>query len=401
MKKLNELTNCAVRSCRRLLATACIVLAAPVFGAVTFPGTGAGAIPDGSTLTPSSSMAPRTLSFAVSGVTAPLTDVRVSITLTHPFLGDLDARLVAPGGAVSFPLFGRVGATTATSYGESNDLNGTYEFVDPVVTLENIWTVASGLFSSTDPIPQGTYATTPVGGVGVTSPPPLTNLIAAFAGLSTAQVNGTWQLEIRDWTNQDTGSVTAASLTLESAPPPVRLATAPSTLRFGANPAVGFGPALPVLLSAPTANGGTVVNVNTAANCSITGANAAQFAVVSDAVTVAGGQTRQLLVQFRPVGAGVRTASLSCPLTSSPVTTVSPATLQVALIGYAGDEPKPNCYDLDGNGTAAATVDGLLIVRQMLGITGAAIGQGITLSAPRNNIKKAVAFAKTRCGLPD
>ncbi len=386
---------------RASVTLACVTVAATSLAATTFPGTGPGPIPDGPSSTPTAPTTPLTISFAVSGVTAPLTDIRVSMTLTHTFVGDVEARLISPGGLVSFPLFGRVGVTTATAFGKSNDLNGTYEFVDPAVTLENLWSVAAALTSSADPIPAGTYATTPVGGAGVTDPPALTNLVAAFAALPTAQVNGTWQLRIGDWTSFDTGTVTAASLTLESAPPPVRLATAPSTLRFGANPAVGFGPALPVLLSAPTANGATAVNVNTAANCSITGANAAQFAVVSDAVTVVGGQTRQLLVQFRPVGSGVRTASLNCPLTSTPVTTVSPATVQVALVGYAGEEPKPNCYDLDGNGTAAATVDGLLIVRQMLGITGAAIGQGITLSAPRNSPKKALAFARTQCGLRD
>ena len=51
---------------------------------------------------------PLTIGFAVgSGVTAPLTDIRVSMTLTHTFVGDVEARLISPGGMVSFPLFGR------------------------------------------------------------------------------------------------------------------------------------------------------------------------------------------------------------------------------------------------------------------------------------------------------
>lgn len=396
------LTALCKRSIAGVFVVAGSVWASATAGAATFTGSGVGLISDG----PNSSAwvtagAPRTVSFTVSGMVAPLTDIRVSIDLTHTFAGDLEARLIAPGGTVSFPLFGRVGGTSSTSYGDGSDFSGIYEFVDPAISLENLWSAAAAGTSSTSVIPPGTYATTPIGGAGVTSPPPLTNLVAAFAGLSTAQVNGTWQLQVRDWTLNDTGQVNAASLTLESAPLPVTLASAPRTLRFGASPAVGFGPALPILMSAPASNGATV-NVNAAGGlCTISGTNAAQFAVVSDAVTVAAGQTRQLLVQFRPVGSGVRTATLTCPLTATPVTTVSPTALQTTLLGYAGTEPKPNCYDLDGDSTMAATADGLLITRHMLGFTGAAIGQGITLSSPRNSTKKALAFARTQCGLPE
>ena len=47
------------------------------------------------------------------------------------FVGDVEARLISPGGMVSFPLFGRVGVTTATAFGKSNDLNGTLRIRGP------------------------------------------------------------------------------------------------------------------------------------------------------------------------------------------------------------------------------------------------------------------------------
>ena len=134
--------------------------------------------------------------------------------------------------------------------------------------------------------------------------------------------------------------------------------------------------ALPVLMSAPTANGATAVNVNTAANCSITGANAAQFAGSVGRGDRRGRSKRgSCWCSSGRWAPGARTASLELPADINPSDDGLTGHRTAGGIGYAGEEPKPNCYDLDGNGTAAATVDGLLIVRQMPGITGAAIGR--------------------------
>src|SRR5262245_48802644 len=65
----------------------------------TFPGTGAGPIPDGLSGTPPMYGPPLVLSYAVSGITAPVTSVSVDVTLTHSWVGDLDMVLAAPGGS--------------------------------------------------------------------------------------------------------------------------------------------------------------------------------------------------------------------------------------------------------------------------------------------------------------
>jgi subtilisin-like proprotein convertase family protein len=181
----------------------------------TFPGTGVGAIPDGLSGTPPQFGAPLVINFAVSGVSAPVTSVSASVTLTHTWAGDVDMVLRAPGGTPSLVLVSRIGVQTATSFGSANDYSGTYVF-DDTAAGANIWTAAA-----TNPIPAGTYRTTAPGGAGQTNPPPVTSLNTTFAGLTPAQANGTWTLSVRDAASADTGSVTAASLTVNPTGPVV------------------------------------------------------------------------------------------------------------------------------------------------------------------------------------
>ena len=148
------------------------------------------------------------ISFTVAGLTAPLTDVSSNITLTHSFVGDVDMILRSPAGTASLITVSRIGVTTATGFGNGNDYAGLYNFTDGAAG-PNIWTAAA-----TNPVPPGSYRSTQGGGAGQVSPAPVTNLTAAFAGLNTAQINGTWTLSIRDAAGGDTGSVTAANLTL-------------------------------------------------------------------------------------------------------------------------------------------------------------------------------------------
>ena len=196
-------------------ATATATAACTPATAVTFTGTGVGAIPDGGTGTPPKYGASRVISFAVSGITGPVTALSSSLSLTHTFVGDLDMVLTSPGGVVSFITMSRNGVTTAGGYGDSSNLSGAYNFTDAAVTT-NIWTVAAGL-NSNQIIGASNYRTTGGGGAGQSNPAPFTNLTAAFAGLSSAQINGTWTLTIRDASAQDTGSVTAANLVLTGA----------------------------------------------------------------------------------------------------------------------------------------------------------------------------------------
>ena len=183
--------------------------------AKTFVGTGLGAIPDGLTGTPPQYGSPRVISFAVSGMRGPVSAVSANLNLTHTFAGDVDMILTSPGGVKSFVLVSRIGVTTVGSYGDSSDYCGIYNFTDTAAGT-NIWTVAGSL-GTFGTITPNNYRTTAAGVPGQSNPAPFTNLTAAFAGLTTAQINGTWTLTIRDGAAYDTGTVSAANLVLKGA----------------------------------------------------------------------------------------------------------------------------------------------------------------------------------------
>ncbi len=196
-----------------------------------FGGSGVGAIPD-STVSGQYGT-PLTISFNVSGITGPLTNVVSSITLAHSWVGDVDMVLRSPGGTASIITASRIGLTLApgSGFGDSSDFAGTYVFSNSAVTT-NIWTVANSLDDVTA-IPPATYRSTAGGGAGQVVPAPVTNLTSAFSGLSTGQINGTWTLTVRDGASGDTGSVSAAVLTLQGStcatPTPTATATATPT----------------------------------------------------------------------------------------------------------------------------------------------------------------------------
>ena len=179
----------------------------------TFPGTGFGPIPDGGGNPNPSYGQPRVISFNVTGMTAPLKFIEVNLALTHSFAGDLDMVLTAPDGTTSVILASRIGATTATGFGDSSNFGGTYTFTD-FVNAENIWTIATDQGCGTDCVinPSLFYRTTGGGGAGQTNPPPITDLTATFANLTTNRINGTWTVTIRDGASGDIGEVTSAGL---------------------------------------------------------------------------------------------------------------------------------------------------------------------------------------------
>jgi subtilisin-like proprotein convertase family protein len=180
--------------------------------AATFPGTNTGAIPDGLTGTPPQYGAPRVINFNVNGFGAPISSVALDVTVNHTWVGDVDMVLRSPGGTASHVIVSRIGVTTAGSFGDSSNYAGTYTFTDTSAT--NIWTVATTSCGDGCNIAVGSYRTTAPGMTGQTNPAPFTNMTAAFSGLTTAEINGVWTLSIRDAANADTGTVTAANLTL-------------------------------------------------------------------------------------------------------------------------------------------------------------------------------------------
>ncbi len=170
----------------------------------SIPGTGTGPIPDRGATGCGLPAGPNLdVSFDGSGLSGPITNVSIDIDATHTWVGDLDAKLIAPDNT-EHVLFGGTNSTTATGCGSSGDLTGLY-------TFNNAATGDWWAFPSAN-IPVGSYRTTSAGDVvggGVA-----TDMNAAFAG---ANPTGTWILRVTDSGGGDTGSINSASLTVTTA----------------------------------------------------------------------------------------------------------------------------------------------------------------------------------------
>jgi len=181
-----------------------------------------GAIPDGGDCIGTGSPvpgAPLNVTFTASGLTGSVTAVDVGVTFgnpNHTFMGDIVATLIAPNGA-SHTIFGRTGATTTSSLGDSTDLGGTYVFSDAAASPPSggWWQEATARLAS-EAMTSGTYRTTAPGGAGQTNPAPATNMNASFSGVANA--NGTWTLRVTDGCAQDVGGVSAATLSITTPP---------------------------------------------------------------------------------------------------------------------------------------------------------------------------------------
>jgi len=185
------------------VALICVILPFDTARSAAFSGTGTGAIPD-------NNFSGRTISFPVAGIAQPLTNVRIALTMDHTWTGDLEATLTSPGGKAHLLLFGRTGRTPTVAVGYGANLIGTYVFDDGALSdwKASLQTVPSGT------LPPGRYRTTTGGTTLSRRGGCSTSLGGAFAGLSGADVNGTWTLKIADLGSSDTGSISAATLTL-------------------------------------------------------------------------------------------------------------------------------------------------------------------------------------------
>lgn len=186
----------------------------------TFPGSNLGAVPDGPG-TPTLCGAdgtPRNVTFNVTGLTGPVSTVSVDMTFgapVHTFVGDLTAVLIAPNGA-SHTLFGYTGSTVSAGCGDSSDLAGPYTFTDTAAAPPSGgWWQSATASGAAVALATGSYRTTARGGVGATNPQPPTTMNTSFAGVANA--NGTWTLRLTDGGGGDTGSISAANLTLTTA----------------------------------------------------------------------------------------------------------------------------------------------------------------------------------------
>ncbi len=184
--------------------------------AATFAANAAtlGGIPDSTGCGPTPGT-PRNVTFTAAGLSGSVTAVDLSMTIgtpNHTWMGDIIATLIAPNGA-SHTLFGVTLSTTATGIGDSSDLGATYVFSDIAPAPPNGgWWQAATAAGAAVIIPAGTYRTTASGGAGQVNPAPPTSMNAAFTGVANA--NGTWTLRFTDGCTGDTGSVSAANLSV-------------------------------------------------------------------------------------------------------------------------------------------------------------------------------------------
>lgn len=185
----------------------------------TFPADSGslGPVPEGPLPRPplsGSCLNPLAITFAVTGMTATLTDVEVSFTMSpsHPKVGDLVAKLFSPDFNKRRNLFSRTGITPGSlPFGDESDLNGTYTFKDSAVN--DHWWFAAALANDDMAIPPGAYRTVGPGQGPIN--PMFTKLTTEFTTLTTPEINGTWTLLICDDRKVNTGGVvSAASLTL-------------------------------------------------------------------------------------------------------------------------------------------------------------------------------------------
>jgi subtilisin-like proprotein convertase family protein len=144
--------------------------------------------------------------FTVSGVnSSAVSNIAISFTGTHSYLGDVEATLIAPDGSqhrvFGYTLF----PFSSTGFGSDKSLNGTYTFSD--TATQNWWSTVS---TGSNPIPSGSYRTSNSGGPDATNPMPNTSIMTTFSSL--ADLNGAWTLRVTDGAGGDTGSITAASI---------------------------------------------------------------------------------------------------------------------------------------------------------------------------------------------
>jgi subtilisin-like proprotein convertase family protein len=169
--------------------------------AVDFPGGNVGAIPDNNS-------AGRDVAFAVGGITGSITDVSISMTLTHGYAFDLRAELISPSGVTRRVVFGRTGANAS---GANSDLAGTYRFGD---RFQSDWWLATAAAAGAV-IQPGSYRASTSGASSIIKTGGCaSSLTFAFKDLTPEQINGIWTLHLVDTAAPDAGSISAATLSL-------------------------------------------------------------------------------------------------------------------------------------------------------------------------------------------
>ncbi|MBL8297565.1 MAG: hypothetical protein JNN30_04370 [Rhodanobacteraceae bacterium] len=197
-----------LRACElRALFTVCAAVCGGADAmAASFVGTGGGAIPDNAPAVGVST------NFAVTGLTGQIDTVSISVDISHTYVGDLTATLIAPNNIARLKLFGRVGRNLTSGAGDNSNLGAVYSFADSGNL--NLWSAVAALDTTQAP-PAGVYRTSTGGQAGRSNAGGCSSFLnLAFGGLTAAQANGTWTLLVTDSAASDTGSVNAAGSTL-------------------------------------------------------------------------------------------------------------------------------------------------------------------------------------------
>ena len=202
-------------------AAALLLTLASTAGAVNFPGTGVGAIPDAPAGSPACGLGneggtPVVVSFQVSGLTSNIATIGLTMDLVHPYRGDLVVKLAAPGGTPIKTVFSHTGTIDPAGCGDPSPLDGLYRFYD-LAPYTADYTGGDWWFATLDPVRPGDYrASTPGGSTEGGVPIAMS---AGFTGLMPEQANGTWTLTVLDAGDAGTGQIRAATLFVNEALP--------------------------------------------------------------------------------------------------------------------------------------------------------------------------------------
>jgi subtilisin-like proprotein convertase family protein len=224
--------------------------ASAVASAQTFNGAGGGPIPDAAPASGS------VTSFAVSALSGSVRSVSVNVNITHSYLGDLRATLIAPNGIARLTLFSRVGQRRGSPSDNSN-ISGTYTFSDAAAL--DLWAGASAVGS----LAPGAYRTSTSGTELAASGGCSTHLDLAFGALTPAQANGNWTLIVSDSSAGDTGTVNAAGSSLS-------ISTMPESLLFRSGFEDGDQPGVPLISQASSTRGNCTRGVDATTDSGLT-----------------------------------------------------------------------------------------------------------------------------------
>lgn len=219
MNRLNGLWLAGLASVALLAGTASADIYNGAGGAIPGSGTGGGGswtTAGGATVLPT---APSNFSINIPTGVASVNSITF-LGLSHTFIGDLHAVLVAPDGS-AHNIFVRPGLFATSTFGNGGDfLGGDYTFIESGAA--NDLPVTSTLVVNPAP---GTYNQTFAGSANAAAQWVDGNLGISNTPLSSISGNaGVWTLRIYDWAGGDTGSLQGWSIDVSPVPAPGALA---------------------------------------------------------------------------------------------------------------------------------------------------------------------------------